>query len=322
MNRYLSVFAACCCLLSCLSGPAWAQDAFPAKPVKIVVPFGAGASANDIAARALAQGLKDSQNWSVIVENKPGASGVIGMEYVKASAPDGYTLSLFTNGFTILPAMQTLPFRVDEDFEPIGIFMTVPFFLFAHQSVGVRDIHGLIEMARANPNKLNYAIPGIGQPHHLAMELFMKLTDTRFFVIPYSSGIAAAIPDVIKGRVALMIGTLSSMAPHIKAGLVTVLGTTGPKRSALYPEAAPIGESVPGYQVEVWTGFVAPKGTPRDVVAKLNAAFSSAGPHIAERLKAAGMEGASGTPEQMGTAIRSELQKWRKLVQDAGIKAQ
>jgi tripartite-type tricarboxylate transporter receptor subunit TctC len=299
-----------------------AQEAFPAKPIKIVVPFGAGASANDIAARALAQGPKESQNWSVIVENKPGASGVIGLEYVKGSAADGYTLCLFTSGFTILPAMQSLPFAVDEDFEPIGIFMTVPFFLFAHQSVNVKDIQGLVDLAKANPNKLNYAIPGIGQPHHLAMELLMKVTGTQFFVVPYSSGIAAAIPDVIKGRVALMMGTVSSMAPHMKTGLVKALGTTGPKRSTLLPEVPPIAETVPGYQVEVWTGFAAPKGTPKEIVAKLNAAFVSAVPHIAERLKASGMESASTSPEQMGAAVRSDMQKWRKLVQEAGIKTQ
>ena len=321
-SRYLRAVTWSCCVMLAWFEAALAQEVFPSKPVRIVVPFGAGATANDIAARTLAQGLKDSQNWQVIVENKPGASGVIGMEHVKASAPDGYTVGLFSSGFNILPAIQTVPYRVDEDFEPIGIFMTVPFFLFAHQSVGVKDINGLIAMAKANPNKLNYAVPGIGMPHHLAMELLMKNTGTRFFVIPYSSGIAAAIPDVIKGRVALMIGTLSSMAPHIKAGLVANLGTTGPKRSTLFPEAAPIGESVPGYQVEVWTGFVAPKGTPKEVVAKLNAAFAAASPHIAERLKAAGMEGASGTPEQMGTAIRTELRNWRELVREAGIKPQ
>ncbi len=322
MNCRRFIFTAYGLWLLISAGAAVAQEAFPAKPIKIIVPFGAGATANDIAARAMAQGLKQSQNWTVIVENKPGASGTIALEYVKGSAPDGYTLSLFSSGFTILPAIQNVPFRVDQDFEPIGIFMSVPMFVFSHRSVPVKDIRGLIELARANPNKLNYAIPGIGMPHHLAMELLMKQTNTKLFVVPYSSGIAAAIPDLINGRVSLMVGTISSMAAHLRTGDVAVLGTTGVKRSELLPEAAPVADTVPGYHVEVWTGFVAPKGTPKAVVSRLNSAFTGTMPYISERLKAAGMEAAAGSPDQMASMIRTELQQWRDLVRETGIKMQ
>jgi tripartite-type tricarboxylate transporter receptor subunit TctC len=301
---------------------ALAQESFPSRPMRIIVPFAAGASANDAAARTLALGLQQTLGWTVIVENKSGASGVIGMEALRASAPDGYTVSLYTSGFTILPSMQSVPFDLAEDFEPIGIFMTVPFFIFAHPSVPAKDVGELIRHAKANPARLTYAIPGIGQPHHLAMELLGKMTGTQFVVVPYARGIAPALPDLLNGRVHLMVGTATSLAAQVHAGQVNVLGTTGRTRSALLPAAAPVAEAVPGFQVDVWTGFAAPKATPAALVARLNSAFSGAVPAIADRLRASGMEPASGTPDEMRATIRSEIVKWRKLIEEARIRPQ
>lgn len=320
MMRYLMMAITVVTAVLGVAGAARAQEAYPSRTVRIVVPFAPGASANDVVARAFAPGLQQRLGQPVIVENKAGATGIIGMEYVAKSAPDGYTIALFTSGFTTAPAMVKLPFSVEKDFAPIGIFATIPFAMFVHPSVPATNIQELIAHAKQNPGKLSYAIPGFGQPHHLAMELFMKMTGTKFFVVPYSKGITPAIPDLLSGQISVLCGSISSMLPYVQSGKVRVLGATGLQPAGLLKDVPPIANTVPGFEASIWAGFAAPAGTPSAIIARLNAEFARVIPDVVGRMTSAGIDLAPGTPAQMAATVRADIEKWGTLIREAGIK--
>lgn len=310
-------------LLLALVAPlgAWAQ-AFPAKPVRLVVAFPPGGT-NDIVARNVAQRLGERLGQQAVVENRPGASGMLGAEYAAKAAPDGHTLFVVAVNHTVLPALYAkVPYALEKDFTPVGLLATVPIVLTVHPSFAVHSVPELIARAKARPGALNYASSGNGGGTHLAAELFKQQAGVFITHIPYK-GSGPAVTDLIGGQVELMFADLPAAISHIRAGKLRALGIGSPQPSALMPDLKPIAASgLPGYQAYTWVGLLAPTGTPREVVARLNADTAAvlARPDLKDALAAAGAEAAPGTPEQFGTHIRAELAKWAKLIQASNIK--
>jgi len=314
-NRLL---IACLALLPTL---AIAQG-FPSKPIQLIVPFSPGA-ANDFLARTLASEMKDSLG-AIVVENKPGANGNIGAEFVRRAAADGHTLLIAPNAFVILAAMPPQPFDFVKDFAPIVLANSLPFYLVVNQeAIPSRNVRELIEFARARPGKLSYASAGNGSPHQLAMELLKLQTGIDVAHVPYK-GMGQGVVDLLAGRTQMTITGFPAVAGHMKSGKLRVLATAGGRRSPLQPDIPTIAESgVPGYEMDSWLGILAPAGTPRPVIERLNADFDRAlrVPQVREKLAAQGMDVTGGTPQEFAAVIRADFEKWSRVVKAAGIKA-
>jgi tripartite-type tricarboxylate transporter receptor subunit TctC len=307
-------------VLACCAATALAQS-FPSRPITLVVPFSPGA-ANDVLARTLATELKSGLG-AVVVDNKPGANGNIGADAVRRSAPDGHTLLVAPNQYVILAAMAPQAYDFAKDFEPVVLSNRLPFFLVVNQeAVPARSVKELLEFVRARPGKLSYASAGNGSPHQLAMELLKLQTKIDIAHVPYK-GMGQGVVDLLAGRTQMTITGYPAVAGHMKDGKLRVLATAGAEKSALLPDAPPIAETVPGYEVDVWQGIVAPKGTPAAVIEKLNAEFNRAlkVPAIREKLAAQGIDTAGGTPQEFRAKIAADLEKYARIVKAANIKA-
>jgi tripartite-type tricarboxylate transporter receptor subunit TctC len=259
----------------------------------------------------------------VIVENKPGAGGNIGADFVAKSPADGYTILVAQNGLTMIPWLEkSLPFD-PMGFAPVTIALTLPMGAAVNLELPVKSINELIAYAKANPGKLSYATPGIGTPHHLAVEWFMDLTGTKMVMVPYK-GASQMLPDLIGGRVNVLFGALNSMLPHIQSGKIRAIGVGELKRLAMMPDVPAVAESVPGYEVPFWFGFAAPQGTPAAITAKLaeETRIIVNMPDVSSRLKQSGFEIAGTTPEQMRTQMQREYDLWGKVIKKAGIKVE
>lgn len=308
--------------LSLLPGAAAAQ-AFPNKPIRIVVPFPPG-GATDILARAVAQDLQRTFGQSALVENRPGAGGNLGADYVAKSPGDGYTLlmgTVGTHGINV-SLYSKMPYDAVKDFAPITLVALVPNVLVVHPSVPVRTVKELIDLAKKDPGKLNYASSGNGTSIHLSGELFKTMAGVNMLHIPYK-GSSPAVADLLGGQVNLMFDNLPSSLQHIKAGKLRAIAVTSSKRSPALPDLPIIAEAgLPGYEASSWFGMVAPAATPRDVVAKLHDAIVKglATPETSERLSSQGAEKVGNTPEQFAAFIRAEIDKWGKVVKAAGAK--
>ncbi len=314
--------AALCCAFS-LSHTASAQI-YPAKPVRMVVPFPAGGP-TDIVGRTIAQKLSETLGQAVIVDNRAGAGGVIGTELVAKSPPDGYTLLLGSiSGLAV--AMTLYPQRGYDslkDFAPVTQAVTVTNILVVHPSLPVRNVKELLALARTKPGALNYASSGSGTVTHLAGELFKTLGRVNIVHVPFKGG-APALTALMSGEVQMSYENSLIVVPHIKAGKLRALAVTGAQRSKLMPELPTIAEGgLPGYNASGWYGYVVPAAVPKDIVARLNADITRIlrMPDVVERLSSQGAEPAGGTPEQFGAFIRSEIDKWAKLVKTANMKA-
>lgn len=307
--------------MACSAASALAQS-FPSKPITLVVPFSPGA-ANDVLARTLAAELKAGLG-AVVVDNKPGANGNIGAEAVRRSAPDGHTLLVAPNAFVILQAMGSQPYDFARDFEPVVLSNRLPFFLVVNQeAVPARSVNELLEFVRARPGKLSYASAGNGSPHQLAMELLKLQTKLDVAHVPYK-GMGQGVVDLLAGRVQMTITGYPAVAGHMKDGKLRVLATAGAARSAVVPDAPTIAEAgVPGYEVDVWQGIVAPAGTPRAAIDKLNAELNRAlkVPAVREKLAGQGIDTVGGTPEEFRRKIAADLEQYARVVKAAGIKA-
>jgi tripartite-type tricarboxylate transporter receptor subunit TctC len=306
-------------IVACGAATALAQS-FPSKPITLVVPFSPGA-ANDVLARTLAAELKSGLG-SVVVDNKPGANGNIGADVVRKSAPDGHTLLVAPNQYVILAAMAPQAYDFARDFEPVVLSNRLPFFLVVNQeAVPARSMKELLEFIRARPGKLSYASAGNGSPHQLAMELLKLQAKLDVAHVPYK-GMGQGVVDLLAGRTQMSITGYPAVAGHMKEGKLRILATAGAEKSALLPDAPPIGESVPGYDVDVWQGILAPKGTPAPVIEKLNAEFNRAlkTPGVREKLAAQGIDTAGGTPQEFRTRIAADLEKYARIVKAAGIR--
>jgi tripartite-type tricarboxylate transporter receptor subunit TctC len=306
-------------IVACGAATALAQS-FPSKPITLVVLFSPGA-ANDVLARTLAAELKSGLG-SVVVDNKPGANGNIGADVVRKSAPDGHTLLVAPNQYVILAAMAPQAYDFARDFEPVMLSNRLPFFLVVNQeAVPARSMKELLEFIRARPGKLSYASAGNGSPHQLAMELLKLQAKLDVAHVPYK-GMGQGVVDLLAGRTQMSITGYPAVAGHMKEGKLRILATAGAEKSALLPDAPPIGESVPGYDVDVWQGILAPKGTPAPVIEKLNAEFNRAlkTPGVREKLAAQGIDTAGGTPQEFRTRIAADLEKYARIVKAAGIR--
>ncbi len=254
--------------------PATAQT-YPTRPVRIVVPATPG-GAIDLIARTLAEKLTASLGQSVVVENKPGASNNLGTDFVAKSPPDGYTLVIVASSHATNKHMfKALPYDPVKDFEPIVYTHVVPLLLALHPSVPAKNVPELVTWIKANPDKANYASSGPGSSLHMAAELFMAMTKTKMQHVPYK-GSSNAHPDVLSGRVVMIFDPVPAIRAHVKSGSLRGIAVTTTKRSSAFPELPTIAETLPGYDASTWGGILAPAGTPKDVVAKLNASINAA----------------------------------------------
>jgi tripartite-type tricarboxylate transporter receptor subunit TctC len=305
-----------------LALPAAGQT-WPAKPLRLIVAFPPGGT-NDIVARSVAQRLSERLGQSMLVENRPGANGALGADVAAKSAPDGYTLFIAAVNHVVLPALYAkLPYDIERDFAPVVLLATVPIVVVVHPGVPANSIAELIALAKAKPGTLNYASSGNGAGTHLAGELFKMQAGVSMTHVPYK-GSGPAITDLIGGQVQLMFADLPSASPQIKAGKLRVLAVGSPRSSPLAPELATVSASgLPGYEAYTWVGIMAPAGTPKEIVTRLNTEAVAAleRQDLKDALAAQGAEAAPGTPEQFGAHVKSELAKWAKVVKTAGIKA-
>ncbi len=301
---------------------AFAQT-YPDKPIRLIVPFTAG-TGMDVLARTLSEPLARRMGQPIVVENKPGASGVIGSDFVAKSSPDGYTMMITANAFAIVPALYTsLPFDPVDDFAPIGEVAVGTLALVVHPSLAVGSVHELIARARRQPGKLNYASPGNGTPHHLAMELLKQSAEIDIVHIPYK-GSAGAVTDVLGGQVPMMVMPVTVALPFATSGRLKVVAILSDKRSTLAPDVPTLREAgLENFHVDLWYGLLAPARTPGAIVNRLHQEVAAvlADAEIRAALVKQGLVPVTGTPEAFATLIRSDLGKWRKVVREAKITA-
>lgn len=324
MNQYARVrhWHLAATIAAFIAAPAFAQ-VYPSKPIRLIVPFAAGGG-NDNVARLVGKRLADSLGQAVVVDNRPGAGGVVGAELAAKSAADGYTLFLGGVGsHAINPNLhQKLPYDPIRDFAPVELLAKAPLILVVHPSVPVHNIAEFIAYARANPGRLNYASNGNGSSSQLAAVMFDSMAGVDMVHVPYK-GLSPALTDLLSGRVQLMFSSVVAILPHIKAGRLRGLAVTGAKRLASLPELPTIAEAgLPGYEASSWYGILAPAGTPRDIVVKLNAELAKAldQPEVRASLLAEGAEPAGGSPEQFEAHIRAEKERLGKIIRDANIR--
>ena len=298
-----------------------AQAAWPEKTIKIVVPWAPGGS-TDILARTVAAELTKSLGHPVIVENKPGASGNIGSDFVAKAAPDGYTL-LFGSMSThcINPGMMTMPFRGVDDFTPIAMLAFVLNTMVIHPSLPVNNVKEFIDYAKANPGKVAYASAGPGSTNHLSAALLEKTAGIQMLHVPYKGG-APAVTDTVGGQTQLLFTAGTQSLPHVKAGKLKLLAVTEKKRSTLLPNVPTVAETVPGYEMAVWYGAFAPLGLPPEIQKRLNAEINRIMmlPDVKAKMEAIGVEPVNETPEQFTAIMRADYDKWTRLVKELGIK--
>jgi tripartite-type tricarboxylate transporter receptor subunit TctC len=323
---YAHKFAMAASLAASLAAPlttASAQD-YPNRPIKIIAPFGAGGP-GDVFSRQLAQFLPDLLKESVVVENRPGAASVIGADAVAKSAPDGYTLLTISNTLT---ANETLfpnrPYVLMRDFVPVAALNYSELVLVAHPSVPAKNLKELIALAKSKPGALNYASAGTGTPYHMAAELFKKMTGTDIVHVPHKAA-GDARNAVIGGHIEMMFDAITTMAPNVQAGQVRALGTTAMTRSKVLPDVPTIAEAgVPGFEATIWLGLMAPAGTPKPIVDKLNAAINRTitRPEIIAAWDRQGAIPMTMTPAELDTFLRKDIEKWAQVAKFAGTVGQ
>ena len=296
---------------------------FPTKPVRIVAPFAAG-STIDIIGRIISPRLHEALGQPVIVENRPGAGGMIGVDYVAKSVPDGHTLVIGALGpLAMNPALYPkTPFDPVKDFAAVSLLATGPVVIAVHPSIPAHDIKELVEFARKRPGQLNFGSPGVGSSPHLTGELFKLITKTNIVHVPYK-GNAEAITDLIGGQLSMVFTGVPPVVPLAKAGKVRLLATTGKERMANLPDVPTIKEAgITGADVLIWYGVVAPAGTPKDVIVRLNREIVKAmnTPDVRDKFAQQGVDPAASTPEEFAEFIRTEVGRWGKVIRTAGIK--
>lgn len=309
-------------LLLAIGGQASAQ-AYPNKPIKIIVPFTPGGG-NDVYARTVGQKLSERLGQPVVVENKPGAGGNLGAEAVAKSPADGYTLLLAQNGLAMASLLsKSLPFDVLKDFAPIGIGVSLPMAVAVTNNLPVRNIAELLAYAKANPGKLSYATPGTGTPQHLAGEWFLSLTGTQMVMVPYR-GASGMVTDLISGQVQVLFGAINSLLPHHQSGKLRIIALAERQRHHALKDIANINETVPGYETSFWFGLMAPANTPEAIVNRLSDEQRAivALPEVRERLAGAGFDMAPTSSSEMRRTLAAETQRWGQVVRDAKIKVE
>lgn len=323
-HPFLRWLAAGACAAGLLHAVPAAAQAWPQRPVRIVVPFATGGSA-DVYARFLAQRLPELLGQPVVVENRPGAGAVIGTDLVAKAPPDGYTLLLMSNTHTVNETLvANKPYHLTRDFVAVAPINYADLVFVAHPSVAANNVGELLKLAKQRPGKLNYASSGTGTPYHMAGELFKAMSGTYLVHIPYK-GSSGARTDLLGGQVDLMFDAVTTMVEQVKAGKVKAIATTGKQRSAVLPEVPTVHESgVPNYEATIWLGLLAPKGTPAAVVTRLNEAVTRivGNPEVQQGWARQGATAMVMTPQVFDRYLQDDIQKWAKLIQSAQIKAE
>jgi tripartite-type tricarboxylate transporter receptor subunit TctC len=321
MRCVIRVLAGAALMAAACSVPA--ADAYPVKTVRIVVAFAAGGS-TDLLARNVAQRLNEAWKQPVIVDNRAGGGGIVGSEYVAKSPPDGYTILLGTNTTNAVAASlyAKLPYDVQRDFAPITEIATIPQMLSVHPSIPVKSVKDLVALAKAHPNALNYGTAGNGSTSHMAMELFQSMAKIKMVHVPYK-GTGPALIELLGGHLSLMFDVIMTSLPHVQSGRLRTLGVSSLRRSPAAPSVPTIAESgYPGYEAIVWFGLFAPAGTPPETVRKVNEDTTRVlnAPAMREYLAGQGLEVVASNPAVFAARVSDETAKWRKVIQDAGIK--
>jgi tripartite-type tricarboxylate transporter receptor subunit TctC len=323
IKRTGTIAAAVTATFGCGAVTAATGDAYPTRPIRVIVAY-TPAGTTDILARLIGQKMTESWGQSVIVENRPGANGNIGTEIAARATPDGYTILMATAAThsinnTLYPKLS---WHAQRDFAPISLVAVVPNLLVVNNALPVKSVKELIAYAKANPGKLTFGSPGIGATAHLSMELFKTLTGTSMVHVPYK-GSAGVLADVTGGQIQLAMDNIPVYLPQAKAGKIRALAVSSPKRAAAAPEIPTVAEAgVPGFDALSWFGLVAPAKTPTAIVSKLAAETQRILklPDVNERIVALGAQPVGGTPQEYADFIKSEIQKWQKVIRSAGVK--
>jgi tripartite-type tricarboxylate transporter receptor subunit TctC len=305
-----------------LASSAQAQERYPSRPLRIVVPFAPGGS-TDIFARLVDEQLSAVLGQGVVIENRGGAGGNIGADAVAKSAPDGYTLLMATTGVMAInnALYKSMAYDAAKDFEPVVFIASITNVLIVPPDLPARTVAELVALAKSQPGGLSFASSGAGSSTHMSAELFKTLTGTDILHIPYK-GSGQALPDLISGRVSMMFENMPGAVSHIKAGKVRALAVTGLRRTAAMPELPTVAESgVPGYESLSWSGLAAPAGTAREIIQKINRETAAilAMPEMRAKLGEQGGEAIGGSPERFAEHIRAEREKWGRLIRERGI---
>jgi len=319
IRRLVTILAA-----SVLLAFAWNAHAqtYPARQVTIIVPFPAGGSA-DTMARLIGQYLSERLGQPFVVENKPGAGGNLGTDFVAKAAPDGYTFLLAPSSIAIAPSLYSrLPFDPNKDFAPVALIGSQPMIVVVYPGFPAKSIAELVALAKQKPGEISYASAGNGSTNHLAVELFKNMTGVEMLHVPYR-GNPLAVVDVIAGRVPVFFDFVLTGLPHVREGKVRALATTGAHRSPVLPDVPTVAEAgVPGFEASTWFGLYAPAGTKPDVIAKLNREILAvlALPNVKERLSTLGVDVIAEGPDSLAALTKSDLAKWGPIIEKAGIK--
>ncbi len=319
--RILCVHAFCIACAALLAGIAGAQS-YPAKPVRLIVPYAAGGNA-DIVARIIAQKMGEVLGQQVVIDNRAGANAIIGTEIAAKSSPDGYTLLFIASGHATNPALHAkLPFDPVRDFAPISLVGATPIILTVTAALPAKTVKAVVALAKARPGELSYASSGNGSPGHLAGALLNSLSGINIVHVPYKAT-AQAITDLTSGQVQVMYPSITAVLPHIKAGKLRGLAITTRKRSPVAPDLPTVAESgIPGYEASIWNGMLVPAGTPQAIISRLNALVVQIirMPEVRERISGLGAEPATSTPEEFNAFIAAEIRKWGKIIKDSGVR--
>ena len=321
-RTFLGAACVLAALLAGAGGTAFAQS-YPAKPIRIVVPYSPGGT-TDILTRAVGQKLTDAWGQQVIVDHRPGASGMIGADAVAKAAPDGYTLLMaYTAEIVIMPGiMKKMSYDPLRDLAPVTLGAITPMILVAHPSLPVTSVKEFLSLAKARPGQLPYASAGNGSPAHLAFELMQRSAKIDINHVPYK-GAAPALIDLIGGHVVIYFSGMPPAMPHVRAGKLRALAVSTARRSPAAPEVPTVDEAgIPGFDVPTWFGVLVPAGTPKDIVAKLHAGLTRAlkAPDVRERMAREGAETSPTTPEQFAAFIRNEAAKFARIIKDSGVR--
>lgn len=308
-----------------LCAPSYAQQGYPNRPIRLIVPYPPGGP-TDIMGRLVSEVLTKRLGQNVVVDNRGGAATAIGAEMAARSQPDGYTLLVSSETtFAVNPALRDkLSYRPERDFSPISLLTTQPYVLAVGSSVSASSVSQLVAYATANPGKLRYGSAGTGSANHLAGEMFRHAAGIDVLHIPYK-GNGPAIIDLISGQISLMLGSISSLYPHAAVKKLRLLAVASPKRAVAAPELPTFAESgMPGFQVNGWNCIVAPRGTPQQVIKRVNAEIVTGfgQPDVLERLKKQSIDPATGTPDSLATHIKSEFARYDKLIKAVGLKVE
>ena len=313
----------CFSLIAPLVAACASAQGYPGRPVRVITPFTTGSAADSLA-RVIGLKLSDAWGQQVVIDNRTGANGIIGTEFAAKSLPDGYTLLINNISLAINPALYSkMPYDVTRDFAPVSLSAAILLALVVHPSLPVKSVKELVALAKAHPGQINYASGGNGSAQHLPMEMLRLATGINLVHVPYK-GLGPAFNDVLGGQVPVMFAGVSNVVPYLKTGRLRVLAVGSAKRAPALPDAPTVAEAgVPGFNFDAWTGYLAPAGTPKEIVSKLHADITRilSAPDVQEKLTALGFDIVGGTPEEFAALMKNDIARMGKLIRETGIRA-